>query len=150
MSLERTVQSLSRLVELRERDVERMTAELASQQALRVRYQQNLRQMEHLLSTAGSSDMGCPALSSNSAHYKASLVDLIIDHHRDMQRHDEVIAASQQALTLANLRHKCLDVALQGKRQLLDRAQQAREQKQQDQLATQSWLRGRLSNLSIA
>jgi flagellar export protein FliJ len=144
MSTERTVQSLSRLVDLRALDVDRLTGELAGHQAMRARYQDILARMEHLLATAASSDMGCPVLSSNSAHYKASLVDLIINHRRDLARQEATIEASQKALTQAALKHKSLDHALQGKRDVLERERQGREQKQQDQLATQAWLRTRL------
>jgi flagellar export protein FliJ len=144
MSTQRTVNSLSRLVELRARDVDRLTGELASQQAVRMRYQHNLQRMEHLLTTAASSDMGCPVLSSNSSHYKESLVDLIIRHRQDLARHDVTIDTSRQALAQAALKHKSLDHALQGQRRLMDRQHRTRDQKQQDQLATQSWLRGRL------
>ncbi|QAU24298.1 flagellar export protein FliJ [Dyella sp. M7H15-1] len=144
MNTERTVNSLSRLVELRERDVDRLTSELASQQAVRVRYVNNLERMEHLLATAAASDMGCPVLSSNSAHYKASLIDLISHHRRDLACHDADIEVSRQALITAALKHRSLGHVLQNKRHALHQQQHTREQKQQDQLATQAWSRARL------
>ena len=144
MNIERSVNSLSRLVELRARDVDRLTGDLATQQALRMRFQNNLERMEDLFSTAGASHAACPVLSSNCAHYKTSLVDLIATHRQDLVRHDAAIEASRQALTQAALKHEGLDRVLQRKRQVLDHQRLAREQKQQDQLATQAWSRARL------
>lgn len=141
MSIERTIQSLSQLVALRAREVDRLTSELAQQQALRQRFQDNLERMEHLFATAASTDAGCPVLSSNSAHYKTSLVDLIGMHRRDLARHDADMETSRKALNQAALKHDGLDRALQDRRQLLDRQRHVREQKQQDQLATQAWSR---------
>ncbi|GAB2592584.1 flagellar FliJ family protein [Dyella jejuensis] len=141
MSMQRTVDSLARLVQLRAHDVDRLTGELANRQALRMRYQDNLERMEHLLDTTAAGDSGCPALASNSAHYKSSLCDLIAAHRQDLARHDATIEASRQALTQAALKHECLERALQGKRQVLERQRHRHEQKQQDQLAVQAWCR---------
>ncbi|MFC4762321.1 flagellar export protein FliJ [Dyella koreensis] len=144
MSMGRTVNSLARLVDLRGREVERLTGELAGQQAMRKRYENNLTRMEQLLHAAAPSDQGCPVLSSNSALYKAWLADLIASHRQDLAHHDTVIAASRGALTIAALKHEGLGRVLHDKRALLERQHRVREQKQQDQLATQAWSRSRL------
>ena len=143
MNVQRTVHSLSRLVELRAIEVDRLERALAGQLALRRRYEHNLQRMEHLLDTTASSDMACPVLSSNSAHYKASLIDLIGRHRRELADHDRAIDGSKAALRQAMLRHEGLDRSLQDKRRALQREHKAREQKRQDQLATQAWSRHR-------
>ena len=146
MSTHRAVKSLSHLVQLRQREVDRFTVELASKQVLRRRYLSNLDRMEQLLATASSSDMGCPILSSNSAHYKSSLVDMIRGHRADAARLEVEIAVVQRALATAVLKHKSLEQVLQNRLLRLQQQRKVREQKQQDQLATQVWSRTRLQS----
>lgn len=141
MSVERIVNNLSRLVRLREREVDRLSGELVALQALRVRYQNNLERMEHLLATAADSDRGSPILSNNSARYKSLLIDMISNHRYEMMHHEVTIEAGRQALNYASLQQKRLDSVLQNKRQFLNSQLQVREQKKQDQFAAQAWCR---------
>ena len=141
MSIERTVDSLARLVELRQVEVDRLGGELAGMQALRRRYQDNLERMEGLLATAVDPAHPCPVLYSNSAHYKTLLVDMIVDHRRELAGHEACMEQGRQALLRATLKHRRLDDALKDKRHALQGQRHAREQKRQDQLAAQAWCR---------
>lgn len=141
MSAGRTVHSLSRLVRLRQGELDRLTGELAGMQALRMRYQDNLRRMEGLLATAVDPGHPCPVLYSNSAHYKTLLVDMIVDHRRELASHEASMEQGRQALRDAALRHRRLDGALQNKRRQLQGQRNASDQKRQDQLAAQAWYR---------
>lgn len=143
MSIERSVASMTRLITLRARDVERLTVELASQQAMRERYVRNLERMEDLLASIDIHGNTHAALSLNGAQYKGALIDLIATHRNDLVRHDAGMRHGRQALASAACKHAGLDHVLQDKRQLLSQAHRQREQKQQDQLAVQAWSRSR-------
>lgn len=143
MNLQHTVINLGRLVDLRNREVESLTAELARQHAVAERYRRNLQRMRQMLIEVGRSSAGCPILASNSAHYKASLVDMIAAHLRDLASQETVIEAARVALERATLRRERVDRALQGKQRALRHEREVRDQKRQDQLALQSWVHAR-------
>lgn len=143
MNLQNTVTNLGRLVDLRNREVETLTAELTRQHAVAERYRRNLQRMRDMLVDVGRSSAGCAVLASNSAHYKASLVDMIAAHRRDLASQETLIEASRVALESATLRRERVDRALQDKQGALRQERNVRDQKRQDQLALQSWVHAR-------
>ncbi|GAB7539396.1 hypothetical protein [Burkholderia sp. 3C] len=146
MSTGRTVASLARLVALRDREVERLRRELADQEALRERYRRNLASMEHLLADAaasGHAGLGAAhaALALNGANYRMQLITMVHAHADDLMRHEATLDAHRAALTGALLKHRRLTHVLAAKRAALRDDAQRKQQKQQDQLATQAALR---------
>jgi flagellar export protein FliJ len=143
MNAERTIVSLSRLVELRARERDRLGVELADKEALRARYRRNLQRMDELMTGLGQSGTTNLALSVNCGDVKASLLDTIHAHRNDLGRHEAEIEATRRALASASLRHEALERSLLRKRHALAVAGEKRDQKRQDQLASQAWHRTR-------
>lgn len=143
MNKARNLHSLGRLIDLRERDVERLTAEVAAKQAVRERYLGNLARLEQLRDGSGASGALPPALSLNCAAYKQTVM-LVADAHReDLKLHEADMAVSQQALHMAARKREVLTQVHERQRRHVQRALDAGEQKQQDELASQVWWRGR-------
>lgn len=148
------LKQLAHLVDLRERDVERLSADLSEQRATRQRYLDNLARLERLYA-AGSATAGrahtqpareqvlSPALSLNSGGYKQVVMQMADTHRLDLALHESTMRNTQQRVVEAARRHESLDQMLESKRTALGRAIKAREQKRQDDAASQVWLRGR-------
>jgi flagellar export protein FliJ len=144
MSMPKSLQSLSRLVDLRAMDVNRLTAAMESKRVLRDRYRGNLERLEKLCAGSGASSSSLsPALSLNCAAYKQAVMQLAHEHRQDLALHEADMAVAQRALSAASCKHEVLGQVLEQRRHCLREEQKAREQKRQDELAAQSWLRGR-------
>lgn len=142
MTATKSMQSLSRLVALREQEVDRLTADVAAKQALRERYLGNLERLERLCESTGASGALPPVLSMNCAAYKQAVMQLAASHRQDLALHEADMAVAQQALLAASRRHEVLDQVLVRQQDRRRQAQQTQEQKRQDELATQVWWRG--------
>lgn len=143
MNARRNLHSLGRLIELREREVERLTAEVAAKQALRERYLGNLRRLEQLCAGTGASGAPSPALALNCAAYKQSVMQLADAHRGDLALHEADMALSSRALAEAARRREVLAQVHDGQQRALLRLQEAGEQKRQDEIAAQVWLRSK-------
>lgn len=140
MNLQHTVANLRRLAELRAREVERLEAEQARRQALVERSRHSLHRMRQLLEEVGRQSAGCPVMASNSAHYKASLVDMIAAQRRTLASQEMELEAGRRTLQEATLRRERVQRTLQDKQAELGRELARSDQKRQDQLALQSWV----------
>lgn len=138
----RKVQQLSTLVELREREVDRLSADVASQQALRERYQRNLERMDRLCADTAALPTVSPLQAMNNGAYRLTLMTVAEQHRQQLAVHEADMAASRQALHDAVLRQEVLAQVLQRQHVALQRAEAGRDQKRQDDLAAQVWLRG--------
>lgn len=145
------VKSLATLVNLREQEVDRLTTDVAAKQAVRERYRRSLERMEQLCEDSGASGdtvpgaltpMLSPALSLNCAAYKQSVMQLADAHRADLALHEADMAVAQRALHVAVNKREVLDTVLQRQLGTLQRQQAAREQKREDDLAAQVWMRG--------
>ncbi|MBS1190281.1 MAG: flagellar export protein FliJ [Rhodocyclaceae bacterium] len=134
--------SLNRLADLREQEVDRLTSEVASKERLRERYRRNLERLEQLCHSTGASGAWSPALSMNCGDYKQAVMTLAAAHREELALHDADMAVSQNALTAAFRQHEALSQFLVRQENRHQRAREAREQKRQDDMATQVWLRG--------
>jgi flagellar export protein FliJ len=143
MSKARNLHSLGRLVDLRAREVERLTAEVAAKQVEHARYLDNLARLEQLRDSSGASGALPPALSLNCAAYKHSVMLLADAHRDDLALHEAEMVRSQQALTAAVLKREVLGQVHARQQRSVAEAQAVVEQKRQDELATQVWRRGR-------
>lgn len=137
------IKSLSTLVTLREREVDKLTADVASQQAVRERYLRNLDRMDQLCASTAAQPAVSPLLAMNSGEYRLSLMQMADQHRQQLALHEADMALSRQALQDAARRREVLDQVLTRQQGAAQRAQAAQDQKRQDDLAAQVWLRGR-------
>lgn len=138
----RTIKSLSTLVAMREREVDRLTADVAAKQVIRDRFQGNLDRMARLCADSGASSTPSPIEALNKANYKAAVMQMADLHRQDLALHEAHMAISQRALQEAACRREVLGQLLSKQQLSLRKAQFSQDQKHQDDLATQVWLRG--------
>lgn len=141
MTTEHTLDNLARLVELRQRTVDRKQAEVADKQNVRERYQRNLDRLDTLCSNVGPSGVSTLAFSLNNANYKQTVMQLASAHRDDLALHDADLAVSRRALAEAARQREAVDQLLARQRQALQRAQTVQEQKRQDEMASLVWHR---------
>jgi flagellar export protein FliJ len=141
MKQSRSVKSLTTLVALRERAVDKLTAEMAEKANVRERFRNNLERMEGLC--AGDSEHGVLplALSINFAHYKQAVMQMADTHRADLTLHEADMAVTQRALIAASHKREVLGQVLAREQQLLQDGERRVEQRRQDELATQQWFR---------
>jgi flagellar export protein FliJ len=138
---EQKIRNLTTLVSLRTTEVERLQSEMAEKTSLRDRYQKNLERLNQLCTASGASGNLPPALASNCGDYKQAVMRMADSHRLDLHMHEADMAVSQQALNAAWVKREVLDRVLDKQQRALLLQQNARERKQQDDLATQLWLR---------
>jgi len=147
MSANNTNRSLTTLVDLRGREVDRLAASMADKQAVRERFQSNLERLERLGSGgSGQSQAGdrLPlALSMNHAGYKQAVLAMADTHRHDLALHEADMAVTQRALHLASRQREVLGLVLDEQVMRLRQARDRRDQKRLDDLATQMWTRGK-------
>ena len=135
--------SLNRLVDLRDREVDRLQAEMAAQESVRQRYHGNLNRLAELCAGSGASGALPPTLALNCGGYKQAVLDLAASHRESLVRHEADMATTQRALLTASRRRESLSQVVEQHEERGRQAQRVREQKRQDELATQVWARGR-------
>lgn len=145
---DRKIASLAALVELRERDKQLLLAELVAKRELAERYRNNLARLERLCESAGASGSASGAqlsvLSQNRADYKQAVMRMAEGHRNELKLHESDMHLAQQTLTAAVHRHEALDQLLARQREDRQRSRSRNDQKRQDELASQSWLRERV------
>jgi flagellar export protein FliJ len=132
---------LARLAELREREVTKRQADLALSVATGERYRRKLEQLDTLWQTSTVSASLAPSLSLNSANYKQTVMEMASRHRADLARHDTQTDQARLALLQATRRHGAIDQVLTLQLQAQARALRSGEQKRQDELASQQWMR---------
>ncbi|GAB3185518.1 flagellar FliJ family protein [Hydrogenophaga aquatica] len=142
MKTPQQLHALGHVVSQRAREQERLGVELARQQAVRERYRTNLERLERLCEQSGPSGAQPMALSMNCANYKQAVIGLAQNHREQLGQHEAEMAATQRALVAATQRHEALDQLLRRRHQSWAADQAVRAQKQQDEQASQVWLRG--------
>jgi flagellar export protein FliJ len=134
------VKSLTTLVTLRERAVDRLAAEMAEKRQARERFERNLERLKSL--AAGASAQGkAPALALNAAYYKQAVLQLADVHRVDLALHEADMAVTQKALDTAAQKREVLGQVLAREQQRVVDAQQKVEQRRQDELASLQWFR---------
>jgi flagellar export protein FliJ len=137
------IHSLSRLVDVRERELDRMQADLAAKEAVRARFQGNLERMAGLCAGSGPSGALPAALSINCANFKQQVMQMADAHRLDLALHEADMAVAQRALAAAAVKKEVLGEVLARQRQQVQRAKSVVERKREDDLASQVWSRGR-------
>lgn len=140
---ERTIASLGTLVQLRSLDVDRLQADLSSQEATRTRYQNNLARLDALAQGSGASGALPLALALNCGAYKQNVMAMADLHRTDLVLHEANMAVAQRKLTDAYTRRELLGKVLDQQQDLHAREQERALRKREDDIATQSWLAGR-------
>lgn len=152
MNAPRRIKQLGHLVELREREVNRLSAEMADKRAVHKRYLDNLARLEALCTSSGASGTQTssnqpqtlsPALSLNVGGYKQAVMKMADAHRVDLSLHESEMLNTQRLVTAAVRKHEALDQVLDRRRVVLRRGREVVQQKRQDDLAAQVWLRGR-------
>lgn len=133
--------SLATLVTLRERAVDRLSAEIAAQQRERERFRRNLDRMEGLCAAASSQGLAPLALAMNLAHYKQGVLQMADAHRTDLALHDAQMAVTRRALDVAAQKQEVMGQVLDQHRQRERRAGERIDQKRQDEIAAQLWNR---------
>ncbi len=143
MKRQQTIASLGTLVQLRSLDVDRLQADLASQEATRVRYQNNLARLDALASGSGATGALPPALALNCGAYKQNVLALAELHRTDLALHEANMAVAQRKLSEAWTKRELLGKVLARQEDLLSKEQDRIVRKREDDIATQSWMAGR-------
>jgi len=138
-----TIASLGTLVQLRSLDVDRLQADLSSQEATRVRYQNNLARLDALAAGSGATGAMPPALALNCGAYKQNVLALADLHRTDLALHEANMAVAQRKLADAWTRRELLGKVLEQQQQHLARERDRVVRKREDEIATQSWMAGR-------
>jgi flagellar export protein FliJ len=144
MSKQNTITSLGTLVRLRSTEVERLQADLAKQEAMRARYQATVERLTDLAVGSGpSAQPGAklsPALAANCGNYKQAVFALADNQRTDLHLIDANMAVSQRNLAQAWTRRELLGKVLAQHEAAFAREQDRAQRKQEDDIATQSWL----------
>ncbi|MBS0372616.1 MAG: flagellar FliJ family protein [Proteobacteria bacterium] len=143
----KTLRGLAAVVDQRRREKDSLVGELAARRTQLERHRATLARLEQLCASATVSGerpaTHVAALSLNCGDYKQAVLHLADSQRGEVERHDADLQLAQLALTRAVQRHEAVSQVLDGKLQALQREQRQGEQKRQDELATQSWWRGR-------
>lgn len=143
----KSLRGLAAVVDQRRREKDNLVGELAGRRAQLERHRATLARLEQLCASATVSGerpaVHVAALSLNCGDYKQAVLNLADNQRDEVERHDADLQLAQLALTRAVQRHEAVSQVLDGKLQALQREQLQGEQKRQDELATQSWWRGR-------
>lgn len=143
MKREHTIASLGTLVDLRSLDVDRLQADLATQEATRTRYQNNLARLDALASGSGATGTLPPALALNCGAYKQNVMALADLHRTDLALHEANMAVAQRKLADAWTKRELLGKVLEQQQAAHAREQERALRKREDDIATQSWMAGR-------
>jgi flagellar export protein FliJ len=142
MSERQRLRSLGRLVDLQSREVDRLSADVAEKRATRERFLRNLSTLEKLAHGSGPIG-GSPVLAMNRAGYKQAMLRMAATHRLDLSLHESQLALSQRELVDAARRHEALDQVLQRAHSNVRHVTKVKEQKHQDELASQVWWRNK-------
>ncbi|KFI07050.1 flagellar export protein FliJ [Massilia sp. BSC265] len=143
MKRDQTIASLGTLVQLRSLDVDRLQADLASQEATRTRYQNNLARLDALATGSGATGALPPALALNCGAYKQNVMAMADLHRTDLALHEANMAVSQRKLADAYTRRELLGKVLEQQQVLHAREHDRVVRKREDDIATQSWMASR-------
>ena len=143
MTNKNLIASLERLVDIREREVDQLQAQLAQKEAVRARYHGNLERMASLCAQSSASGALPAAVSTNCADFKQSVLQMAATHRQDLQLHEADLAVTERALKAAAVRQDVLGDVLARQRRLVLAARTRGERKREDELAAQVWQRGK-------
>ncbi|MBT9516874.1 MAG: hypothetical protein IV112_09285 [Methyloversatilis discipulorum] len=139
MTTKTSIRTLARLVDVREREVARLQADMAGKLALRQRYLGNIERLQSLCDGVPQTGSLHPLLSMNSAGYKQSVADMVVVHRQELAAHEIEIDLARRELALVSRRCEVLDQVLLRQRSMAAHGARVSEQKRQDDIAVQVW-----------
>lgn len=139
MTTKTSIRALARLVDVREREVDRLQADMAGKVALRQRYLGNIERLQSLCEGAPQTGSLNPLLSMNSAGYKQSVAEMVAVHRQELAAHEIEIDLARRELALVSRRCEVLDQVLLRQRRIVADGARVKEQKGQDDIAAQVW-----------
>lgn len=134
-------QSLSQLIMLREREVERHQAQLAEKEQLRTRYVNTMARLDELNNQVGPTGQAQPCQASNNADYKQAVLHWAEQQRQALARHEAEMAVQRQAMLVVARKQEAYIQLLQRTEARVRSQRQRGEQKLQDDMAGQVWLR---------
>jgi flagellar export protein FliJ len=137
------IRNLASLVQLRSTEVERLEGEVAAKAALCARFQHSIDRLAGLHAASGSSGALPLALSNNCGDYKQSVLQLLATHRIDLSLHESDLAHTRRALHAAWAKREALGKVLVNTQDAQQAERERLGQRQQDEVATQLWMRGR-------
>lgn len=143
MSKRTTIASLGTLVQVRSLEVDRLQADMASQEATRTRYQNNLARLDALAEGSGATGALPLALALNCGAYKQGVMAMADLHRTDLALHEANMAVSQRKLSEAWTKRELLGKVLGQQQDALARETERSVRKREDDIATQSWMANR-------
>lgn len=135
--------ALEQVVQLREREQERVGAVLAEQERTRQRFVTSISQLGDLLDQAGATGALPPTLASNLGAYKLSVLDMADRHRTALARHESQMDQTRLALHEAFRRREAVAQLHERRLEEGERALLVAERKRTDDIAQTVWLRGR-------
>lgn len=139
MTTKTSIRALARLVDVREREVDRLQADMAGKVALRQRYLGNIERLQSLCDGVPQTGSLQPLLSMNSAGYKQSVAEVVATHRQELAAHEIEIDLARRELALVSRRCEVLDQVLLRQRSIVAHSARVSEQKRQDDIAVQVW-----------
>lgn len=132
--------NLAMLMALRQKEVDRLEAELHQKNSLTQRYQRTINRLDHLCDSAGASASQHFHLSSNCAQYKLHLMKLKTMQMSDLSLHEADKQLHVEALQSAQRQHAVLEHAWKEHDNRHQQEIRRKEQKLQDDQAGQRWM----------
>lgn len=139
MTTKTSIRALARLVDVREREMDRLQADMAGKVALRQRYLGNIERLQSLCDGVPQTGSLQPLLSMNSAGYKQSVAEMVATHRQELAAHEIEIDLARRELALVSRRCEVLDQVLLRQRSIVANSARVSEQKRQDDIAVQVW-----------
>ncbi len=133
--------TLGHLVTAREREQERIGAELSRQQSVRERMQRSVDRLHAICDAAGPSGAQPFLLAANCAAYKQSVMGLAQEQQRSLERHSAEVEATRVALHAAFRQREGVAQVLHKRESEWRLAGEVRARKQLDDVALTVWRR---------
>lgn len=143
MSIHDGLRALQQVVQLREREQERVGAVLAEQESTRQRFVTSISQLGDLMDQAGATGALSPTLAANLGAYKLSVLDLADRHRTALAQHESQMDQTRLALHEAFRRREAVAQLHERRLEEGERALHVAERKRTDDIAQTVWLRGR-------
>jgi len=135
--------TLAQLQRLRDSTVQTTTVALARQRQVAIQYENNLRALRQLMlkTRAEAQPHFCPQTLSNMAGYKGNLLRVMKWQEQEQALAEIKMQQLQKGLLQAACQEKIVALTLDDQRERAASEQASREQKEVDEIASQSWLR---------
>ncbi|WPO94395.1 MULTISPECIES: flagellar export protein FliJ [Enterobacteriaceae] len=141
--MKQMLDTLAQLQRLRDSTVQTTTVALARQRQVAIQYENNLRALRQLMpkTRAEAQPHFCPQTLSNMAGYKGNLLRVMKWQEQEQALAEIKMQQLQKGLLQAACQEKIVALTLDGQRERAASEQASREQKEVDEIASQSWLR---------